>query len=56
MTQPATIILSAYDDFSFAQRAIEYKVLHYLLKPIDPQEMTRVLQSTVVSISPKADP
>ena len=58
LPQPMTIILSAYDDFRFAQRAIDYGVMRYLLKPIDPEEMTRALRDaaerTAVRLEPAA--
>jgi len=34
-----SIILSGYDDFCFAQKAIELKIFNYLLKPCKPQEV-----------------
>ena len=43
--QPLTqiVFLSGYDDFEYAQYAIEYNVLRYLLKPIGMEELTRNL-------------
>lgn len=38
------IILSGYGEFEYAQRAIEYGVLHYLLKPIERHELVSVLE------------
>jgi len=35
-------ILSAYSDFSYAQRAINYKVFEYLLKPVKPTDFKDV--------------
>ncbi len=32
--------LSGYDDFAYAQKAIEYNVISYLLKPISMRELT----------------
>ena len=32
-------ILSGYDDFSFAQKAIQYQVSDYLLKPVNQQQL-----------------
>lgn len=38
------IILSAYDDFKYTQKAIEYGVNSYLLKPIQTDELIRTIQ------------
>lgn len=35
--------LSGYDDFSYAQQAIQYNIIKYLLKPISSKELTREL-------------
>lgn len=40
------IILSGYDKFEFARKAIQYKVIDYLLKPIDKAAFTALIQST----------
>lgn len=40
---PATIILSAYDEFSYIQHAIRYGVRAYLLKPCRFENITRCL-------------
>lgn len=39
--RPATqiVILSGYDSFEYAQTAINYNIISYLLKPISPAEM-----------------
>ena len=36
---PKYIILSGYDDFTFARKAMEFGVKHYLLKPLDEGEL-----------------
>lgn len=46
------IIFSAYGEFEYAQKAIEYNVAHYLLKPIVFAEFERVL-SHVIDLSAK---
>lgn len=38
-----SILLTSYEDFEFAKRAIELKVSAYLLKPVDEDELARVL-------------
>lgn len=37
-----TVILSGYAEFAYAQKAIQYEVSDYLLKPIDPADLTKV--------------
>lgn len=43
--RPATqmVILSGYDSFEYAQTAINYNIISYLLKPISPDEMSEEL-------------
>ena len=41
------IVLSAYEDFSYAQKLIEYNVCGYLLKPIEMGELKRVVANTI---------
>lgn len=38
------IVISGYDDFSYAQRAIRYNVIDYLLKPIDTNTLLSAIQ------------
>lgn len=41
------IILSGYDEFSYAKKAIEYGVENYILKPIDEEELEEALKKLV---------
>lgn len=43
--RPATqiVILSGYDSFTYAQRAIKYNIISYLLKPISAEELSEEL-------------
>lgn len=39
------VVLSAYNDFSFAQAAIQYNVANYMLKPLNPEEVISLFSS-----------
>lgn len=43
----ATVILSAYDDFLYAQDAIHYGVSGYLLKPIEKDALDEFMKKTL---------
>lgn len=43
------LILTAYDDFKFAQTAIKIGIYDYLLKPAKPSEIVSVINKTVSS-------
>ncbi len=36
--RPVVVVLSGYDDFSYAQRAIPFGIAEYVLKPISPEK------------------
>ena len=40
-----TVILSGHSDFAYAQQAIQYHVIHYLVKPVDEDELMDVFKS-----------
>ncbi|MBR4017033.1 MAG: response regulator [Oscillospiraceae bacterium] len=40
--QIKVVILSGYSEFSYAQEAIRYQVVHYLVKPVDVDELMEV--------------
>ncbi len=39
------VILSGHSDFGYAQQAIRYQVAHYLVKPVDEDELISVFQN-----------
>lgn len=39
-----TVIISGYNDFEYARSAIQFGVTDYLLKPVNPEELSQVLQ------------
>lgn len=44
------IILSGYDDFSYAQAAIKFQVKDYLLKPVTVEALSESLHKILISI------
>ena len=45
-----TIILSAYDEFEYAQEAIKYGVVDYLLKPVKPEDLIKSIDLVIESL------
>ncbi len=44
------ILLSAYEDFEYAQKAIEVGVFKYLLKPVIPEELEEAVQEAILQV------
>lgn len=44
-TDVKVLIISGYDEFSYAKKAIQYGIENYLLKPIDTEELRKELGS-----------
>ena len=49
------IILSGYEDFHYAQTAIQYSVEDYLLKPIAPETLSESLQKILLKIGSESE-
>lgn len=49
------IVLSGYDDFEYAQKAMQYGVKYFLLKPSEPEEIIEALKGTVEQIRKKRE-
>ncbi|WP_440897829.1 response regulator transcription factor [Amphibacillus sp. Q70] len=49
----STIILSGYDDFSYAKKAIQFGVSEYLLKPVDHRELEAAIKRAKVAVDAK---
>lgn len=41
------IILTAYDDFAYAHRAIQIGISHYLLKPVSPKDFLHTIKAVI---------
>ncbi len=47
------IIISGFENFNYAKKAVELGVLNYVLKPIDQKEFIKVLQNAILRINKK---
>ncbi len=47
------IVLSGYDTFQYAQEALKYGVIEYLLKPCDQEELENALRRACTNIDKK---
>lgn len=43
--KPKVVFISGYAEFAYAQKALELKAYDYLLKPIEQEQLNRVLES-----------
>ncbi|MBQ6782028.1 MAG: response regulator [Treponema sp.] len=48
--KPAIIVLSGFDDFSYAKAAIENGVIAYILKPVDEKELLQVMEKALSAV------
>ena len=46
--KPAIIVLSGYDDFTYAKAAIQSGALSYILKPVDKKELIGAVNSAIM--------
>lgn len=46
--KPAIIVLSGYDDFTYAKAAIQSGAVSYILKPVDKKELISVVNSSII--------
>lgn len=49
------VIISGYDEFEYAKKAVRYQVMEYILKPITPSELTGVLTKARESLDEARD-
>ena len=50
------VIISGYDEFAYARKALRLGAVDYLLKPIDHKELLRVLQGIALPAAPTTPP
>lgn len=53
--KPKLVILSGYEEFEFAKKAIKYGVTEYLLKPLVTEELQKTLENITRELDTKTD-
>lgn len=53
--QIKVVILSGHSDFAYAQQAIQYQVVHYLVKPVDEEELISVFKGLKEQLDTRQD-
>ncbi len=48
------IVISGYDEFSYAQHALHYGACDYLLKPLVEEELNQAIENAILKINPDA--
>ncbi|MBO5303000.1 MAG: response regulator [Lachnospiraceae bacterium] len=51
--QTRTVFISGYAEFSYAQKAVELKAYDYLLKPIEQEQLNKVLERLAAELAEK---
>ncbi|OOM11760.1 response regulator transcription factor [Clostridium saccharobutylicum] len=46
-TKSLVIIISGYDDFSYVQRALQFNVFDYILKPVNKKNMSEIILKAI---------
>lgn len=54
-SQTIFIVISGHDDFSYAHTAINFGVLYYILKPVQPDDVKKVTQKLKKALSIETD-
>lgn len=49
------IVISGYDDFRYAQDAIRYGAIDYLLKPVEPDKLNAAIERAMKTLYPEED-
>ena len=49
--KPAIIVLSGFDDFSYAKEAISCGAISYILKPVDSQELITAINNAIATVN-----
>ena len=48
--KPVIVVLSGFDDFTYAQNAIRYGAVSYILKPVDRNELIATVTKAMARI------